>query len=1368
MYWESSTISPIVDSRGEITHYLAVKEDITEKIKAEEELRKFRIISDRANFGNAISDLDGNLLYSNDYFAKMHGYEVREILGRNLSILHSESQLNRVSELIGMLKINGEFSAQEVWRTRKDGTAFPSMMNAFIIYDKDNKSSFMSATVIDITQQKEAEEAVRKSEDSLNYAQEIANMGSWSLDMLTNKVKWSKNYFRIMGLDPSVSFDERDHFREILHPDDLHLLEEKLEEIHHTRRPTSVDLRLVMADGSIKWVQNNIVPVFDGDNLVALEGVNTDITDKKTKDAEIHKLSLAVEQSPVLVVITDLSGDIIYVNHAFEETTGYNRQEVIGKNPRILKSAKQDVLFYKKLWDTIVAGKEWKGELINRKKSGEFYWEEMSITPIRDVSGKITNYLAIKQDITQNKANEQKILELNAGLEQKIVERTAQLTQTNAELAREIEERISIEKALILKSGELESFFSVALDLLCIADTTGHFLKVNKAWENTLGYTTEELASKLFLDFVHPDDIEATLGAMVQLSEQNLVFSFINRYRTRNGEYKFIEWRSAPSGERIYAAARDITDRKRKEDFELELLQLSAQLTGIQPSGINDAINMSLERIGKYTGTDRAFIFEIDPGEETFSNTYEWDKDHDAVRLNAVIEIPVSLFPMWWEELRQGRYIAIPDIEDLPETWISEKRIIQPLGDKSILVIPMFSENKLIGYAGLATTREKREFSIEEINLLTIWSSMLTSLINNFHTESLLEQTRKNYETFFNTLDDFLLILDYDGNIIHFNNTAQNRLEYSLEELVGESVLAVFPVDRREEASSALIKLISGSSETFTIPLLSKSGKIIPVETRAFHGFWNNKPVIFKTSKDISQIKLSEAKFATAFQSNSAMMAISLFDEGNYIDVNNTFLENLGYAREEIIGKTNKELGLLLDDELRNEMISDLGRNIPVRKIEVSMRTKSGEIKIGFLSADTIFLGDKKCLLTVTIDISERKRMEEQLKAAQEEANRANVAKSEFLSRMSHELRTPMNSILGFAQLLEMGELNVSQKKGVSHIKKSGKHLLDLINEVLDISRIEAGRLSLSLEPVKVSDVIQEMIDIVRQPALEREVSIETDASNDKTLFLMSDKQRLKQILLNLLNNAIKYNKKGGSVVVETRLMPPNQSGVKPVRVSVKDSGLGISTSDIPRLFYPFERIGAEKTEIEGTGLGLSVVKKLTVAMGGEMGVESTLGEGSTFWVEFPWCEGGVAASGNNGTLVDSGLRKKDIHGVILYLEDNASNIDLVEEILTTQRSNIHLLTNAFGRNAVPLALENKPDLILLDLNLSDIHGSEVLKTLQANKKTSEIPVVVISADAMPQQISRLMELGARRYVVKPLDVNVLLQIVDEFITKAE
>lgn len=939
--WVSSSAAPVINQKGEITGYRGIDTDVTDRRNAEEEIRKFRTITDEANYGAALASLDGILLYTNDAFARMHGYEVSEIQNRPLAMLHSEHQMKRVIETIELLKKNGGFTAEEVWRTRKDGTFFPSLMNAKIIMDSNNQPQYMSATAIDITEIKEKEQALLRSEESLNKAQVIANMGSWEFEVNEQKVTWSKNYYQLIGIDPSQPPLPLNEIKKMIHPADRNLFEAKISEMLEPEKHESFNFRLITPQGNKKWIQANMVPIFQNGQLTHITGVSIDITEKKEaeekirqqnirlnaimdampdmifvsdrqgnyleyfkskanvglgdyedlvgknirdafdpKTAEIHlknineclitkkiityeyprvedgqlkyfegrivymeedkvlrfvrdvterkhaeseikKLNLAIEQSPVSIVITDLDANIQYVSPAFFETTGYRYDEAVGQNARILKSGKTPVEVYENLWKTIKSNKVWHTEWINKKKNGDFYWESITISPIQNENGEIINYLAIKQDISERKKAEQEILDLNMNLERRIVERTKDLQESN----------IALEKARI-------------------------------------------------------------------------------------------------------------------------------------------------------------------------------------------------------------------------------------------------------------------------------------------------------------------------------------------------------------------------------------------------------------------------------------------------------------------------------------------------------------------------------------------------------EADKANKAKSEFLSRMSHELRTPMNSILGFAQLLEMGNLNPKQMRGVSHIIKSGKHLLDLINEVLDISRIESGRLSLSLEPVNLRPLINEMIDLVQPQASMRNISVKSIKTQADEFSVKTDLQRLKQILLNLLNNAIKYNVEGGSVTVNTSRADTQANDAGIIRISIIDTGKGISAEGLAKLFTPFERIGAEKTLTEGTGLGLTVAKKLTEAMGGRIGVESTPGEGSTFWIELPACESQLEQAIKSGSVADDTAMRINLKATILYVEDNESNVELIEQILIDQRPGVTLVTTIYGEQAVKLAIENKPDMILLDLNLPDIQGDEVLFRLMSNEKTREIPVIVLSADAMPRQISKLLKAGASQYLTKPIDVVAFLEIIDELLVK--
>jgi CheY-like chemotaxis protein/anti-sigma regulatory factor (Ser/Thr protein kinase) len=302
------------------------------------------------------------------------------------------------------------------------------------------------------------------------------------------------------------------------------------------------------------------------------------------------------------------------------------------------------------------------------------------------------------------------------------------------------------------------------------------------------------------------------------------------------------------------------------------------------------------------------------------------------------------------------------------------------------------------------------------------------------------------------------------------------------------------------------------------------------------------------------------------------------------------------------------------------------------------------------------------------------------------------------------------------------------------------------------------------MEPIQLFGVIREMMDIVKPNVLEKQQTLEFSDSIANNLFVMADSKRLKQVLLNLINNAIKYNCSKGKVTIKTDLLHSQIPGASKIRISVVDTGWGISAEDLPKLFKPFERIGAEKTETEGTGLGLAVVKKLMDAMTGIIGVESTVGVGSTFWIELPHCASPLEIVEKSGRLLEIPLELDGKSGTILYIEDNVSNIELIDQILSVERPKIHLISNKNGRLTVPLAIENKPDLILLDLDLPDIHGTEVLILLQDEEKTRKIPVVILSADAMPKQIDKLMDSGAKSYLTKPIDIVLFLKTVDEWV----
>ena len=396
----------------------------------------------------------------------------------------------------------------------------------------------------------------------------------------------------------------------------------------------------------------------------------------------------------------------------------------------------------------------------------------------------------------------------------------------------------------------------------------------------------------------------------------------------------------------------------------------------------------------------------------------------------------------------------------------------------------------------------------------------------------------------------------------------------------------------------------------------------------------------------------------------------------------------------------------------------------------------------------------------VVIDVTELKHAQEAMRSAKDEAERANAAKSEFLSRMSHELRTPLNAILGFGQLLELDELTPLQASSVEQILTGGRHLLDLVNEVLDIARIEAGGVEMTPERISVNDAIAATLRFVQPMADQHRVRLNHRHNSCRGATMLADRVRFSQVMLNLLSNAIKYNHPEGEVRVSCR-----RHGKDRVRIIVADTGPGLSASEISRLFTPFQRLKAPERGITGTGIGLAISKGLVEVMGGTIGVYSTPGKGCRFYLDLPVPSGEPPAGTDRPTPLANDETDPTVETLpkiktVLHIEDHAANLSLVERVFET-RDDLRLLAETDGRGGLARARAERPDLILLDLHLPDLGGDEVVRRLHAGPRTKGIPVVIISADATPGQIDRLRGLGVRDYVTKPFRIDALLQAID-------
>ena len=403
--------------------------------------------------------------------------------------------------------------------------------------------------------------------------------------------------------------------------------------------------------------------------------------------------------------------------------------------------------------------------------------------------------------------------------------------------------------------------------------------------------------------------------------------------------------------------------------------------------------------------------------------------------------------------------------------------------------------------------------------------------------------------------------------------------------------------------------------------------------------------------------------------------------------------------------------------------------------------------------------------LLIGTDNSVRKQVELELHEAKSVAEKANLAKSDFLSSMSHELRTPLSAILGFAQLIESGTPSptASQKRSVDQILKAGWYLLELINEILDLAQIESGKLLLSLEPIALAEVVRECQAMIGPQAQKRNISM-TFPQFEIPYFVKADRTRVKQVLINLLSNAIKYNKVDGSVMLECVVISPAR-----IRIQVRDSGEGLAADKLSQLFQPFNRLGQEASVEEGTGIGLVVCKRLVELMGGAIGVESTLGVGSEFWIELNLTtEAQLEGDSARPTAIaktphTDGKPKR----TLLYVEDNPANLMLVEDLIA-RRSDLCLLSAMDGNRGIDMARASLPDVILMDINLPGISGLQALRILARDPTTAHIPVVALSANAIPRDIEKGLAAGFFRYLTKPIKVHEFMETLDIALKFAE
>ncbi|MFA9388902.1 MAG: PAS domain S-box protein [Prolixibacteraceae bacterium] len=1039
------------------------------------------------------------------------------------------------------------------------------------------------------------------------------------------------------------------------------------------------------------------------------------IEESKHADKEIRKLSQAVEQNPASIVITDIKGNIEYVNPTFCTLTGYTKEEVIGKNPRILKTETTGSEVYAELWKTILAGNEWKGEFHNRKKNGELYWELASISSVKNNEGEILNFLAIKEDITKRKATE---------------------------------ETLENERALF------RTIIDLIPDAVYVKDTLGRKILANpkdvefaekNSEKDLLGKTDAELYSSAQAQHSYEEDLFVLQSGKPLLNNEGTLLDQNNvLHSLLTSKVPLYDLHGNITG--LVGVTHDITERK---IFE-EALQSKTSLLEAQTDATIDGILVIDNNQKRVLINQRAIeLFKIPQ--------HLLENEDDSIMLQHVVG--------------STKY---------PEKFIAKVKYLYEHVDEISQDEIEFKDGMILDrYSAPVLGKDGKNYG-------RIWT--FRDITKTKQSEAELQSAHKSLSDILNAaIHTCIISTNTDGLITAFSKGAEKMLGYSAEEMIGKETPACLHIEREvNEHASFLSQTLNRKIEGFEIfvamakiqeheertwTYVRKDGTSIFVNLivsairdnqQNIIGFLGVASDITERKKATEEVKRVSMRLALATSAGG----VGVWD----LDILNNDLiwdskmhELYGVEKKNFDHIYSKWLSTLHPDDLErtNDEIQQAIEGI--KDFDTEFKVCWPDDSIHNIRAMATILRDESGkavrMIGTNWDITEQKKTEAILQKARQDAESANKAKSEFLANVSHEIRTPMNAIIGFSEILLDKITDFKLKEHLKTILSSGRTLLSLINDILDLSKIEAGRLEVEYEAMHYTSLVKDIEQLFLPKIQQKGLSFEIINHPDVPDYIYMDEIRFHQILFNLVGNAIKFTQKG-FIRVETNVKPDQDDNKITLVIEIEDTGIGIPNDQLESIFEAFtQQSGQSNRQFEGTGLGLAITKRLIEKMNGEISVQSRVGRGSIFTILFKSIEIAHLKDVTERSMDKIENKINFLPAKILIVDDIDFNIQVVENMLDF--AEFKFISANSGEKALELLEFERPDIIFMDIRMHGMSGISTTEIIKQNEALKHIPVIAFTASALQNQMDLINGLF-NGYVGKPISKKALINTLKE------